>query len=397
MDLTFSEKEEQFRLRLRDWLEQNLPEGWLEGKTGLPEDSKERELFLRDWQRKLYEGGWAGLSWPKEYGGQGATLIEQVIYEQELVRVNAPPMLNVIGISTVGPTLISIGTEYQRKRYIPKLLNGEEIWCQGYSEPNAGSDLAALQTSAIKEGDQWIINGQKIWTSQAHLADKCFLLARTQRTGRKHQGITAFIVDMKQKGIETRSIHQINEKQDFSEAFFNDVIAYDEDIVGELNDGWKVGLTLLSHERFGAARQIFLLQGIFKNLIQDIKRLEKNGHSIATDPVIRMQLFNLYTKVKTALLNYYRNITNQMKRGYPGPYGSMDKLNSSELLKELYGFVLSLHGPASTLYKEDALIRTSVQEGYLSALSRTIAGGTSSIQRNIIAERILGLPKDIKK
>jgi alkylation response protein AidB-like acyl-CoA dehydrogenase len=397
MDFSFSEKDEEFRQELRTWLEITLPEGWLDGKRSIPEEDRERAAFLRDWQRKLYTGNWAGISWPQEYGGRGATLLEEVVYQQEMARVKAPPMLNLIGIAMVGPTLMQIGSEEQKRNYISKILSGEEIWCQGYSEPNAGSDLAALQTRARKEGDRWIINGQKIWTSFAHLADKCFLLARTDQTGKKHEGITAFIVDMHQEGIETRAIHQMNGHRDFNEVFFTDAVAKEEDIVGEINDGWRVSLILLNHERVGVARRVFDLQEQFKELIRMTKSLTKNGRPLLEEMHVRQKLVDYYARTHGALLNYYRNLTKTMERGHPGPEGSMDKLGYSELGKEMFGYGVKLQGAFSTLWKEDSRYNPSWQETYMSFFGYTIAGGSSEIQRNIIAERILGLPKDSKK
>ncbi|OUM84611.1 MAG: acyl-CoA dehydrogenase [Bacillus thermozeamaize] len=396
MDFSFSPEEEKFRMELRQWLEENLPEGWLEGKVTLPEDRFERTEFLRQWQRKLYEGGWAGISWPKEYGGRGATLIEEVIYEQEMARVKAPPVLNSIGIWMVGPTLLQIGTEEQRKKYVPKILSGEEIWCQGYSEPNAGSDLAAIQTRAERKNGRWVINGQKIWTSYAHVADRCFLLARTSNTGKKHEGITAFLVDMHQPGVETRPIHQMNDQYDFNEVFFNDAVAEDADIVGEVDDGWKVGLILLGHERVGIARWVFRLQGQFEELVEMTKRLEQGGQPLIKDPFVRQRLIDYYARTKAALYTYYRHLTKQLKTGHPGPEGSMDKLLSGALIQELLGYAVSLQGAYSSLWREDALVNPIWQNSYLRAFGHTIEGGTSEIQKNIVAERILGLPKDVK-
>ncbi|MFA1710112.1 acyl-CoA dehydrogenase family protein [Peribacillus frigoritolerans] len=396
MDFSFSEQEEAFRKELRLWLEKNLPEGWLEGKRILPEGEKERGSFLRDWQRKLYEGNWTGISWPKEYGGRGASLMEEVVYQQEMSRVKAPPELNLIGIGMVGPTLMQIGTAEQKSKYIPKILSGEEIWCQGYSEPNAGSDLAALQTRASKEGNSWIINGQKIWTSFAHLSDRCFVLARTDNTGKKHQGITAFLVDMHQEGIELRPIHQMNDQSDFNEVFFNDVVVKEEDIVGEINDGWRVSITLLMHERVTVARRIFDLQEQFNDLVKMAQTLKKNERPLIENPMVRSQLVDYYARTRGQLLNYYRNLTMQIKNGHPGPEGSMSKLGYSDLGKEMFGYGVKLQGAYSTLWKEDSCVDPSWQRTYMTFFGYTIAGGTSEIQKNIIAERLLGLPKDNK-
>ncbi|MCK2011486.1 acyl-CoA dehydrogenase family protein, partial [Peribacillus sp. Aquil_B8] len=249
MDFSFTTKEEEFRLELRTWLEGNLPEGWLEGTSNVSKDEGEYAAFLRNWQRKLYEGGWAAIAWPKKYGGREATLMEEIVYQQEMVRVKAPALVNYVGIHMVGPTLMQIGTDEQKAKYIQKILTGEEVWCQGYSEPNAGSDLSAIQTSAVKDGNRWIINGQKVWTSFGHLADRCFLLARTNRFDKKHKGITVFLLDMNQPGVETRPIIQMDGQHDFNEVYLNDAIAYDAEIVGEVDEGWKVTIALLMHER----------------------------------------------------------------------------------------------------------------------------------------------------
>ncbi len=396
MDFSYTAKELDFQNELRAWLEANLPEGWLEGRRHIPEGNNDKGAFLREWQRKVAEGRWAGISWPQQYGGRGATMIEEVIYEQEMARVKAPPVLAIIGTAMVGPTLLQIGTQEQKEKYIPKILNGEEIWCQGYSEPNAGSDLAAIQTKAVKQGDKWIINGQKIWTSYAHLSDRCFLLARTENTGKKHEGITAFLVDMHQDGVETRTIRSINDRRDFNEVFFNDAVAYDADIVGEVNNGWKVSLTLLSHERVGVARQTFRLQKQFDELVELAREIEKNGRPLIADPIVRQDLAAFRAKTKGLLFSYYRHLTSALKTGRPGPEGSMDKLASSELGQEMLAYAMSLHGAVNTLWKEDAEIDQSWQHDYLRSFAYTIEGGTSEIQKNIVAERILGLPKDIK-
>ncbi|MFC4024061.1 acyl-CoA dehydrogenase family protein [Oceanobacillus longus] len=396
MDFSFTEKEESFRDELRQWLEANLPEGWLEGKREIPEGIEEQRKFFKGWQKKLFEGNWSGISWPREYGGRGASLIEEVIYEQEMARVKAPPQINAIGVAMVGPTLLQIGTKEQKERYVHKILNGEEIWCQGYSEPNSGSDLASLQTTAVKKGDKWVINGQKIWTSVAHLADRCFVLARTKNTGKKHEGITAFLIDMEQEGVELKGIRSIDDRKDFNEVFLNDAIAYEADVVGEVNDGWRVSLILLSHERTGVARQIFQLQKTFDEVVELANTMERGGVRLIENPIIRQKIAKLKAKSRGLLLNYYRNLTNTIKRGYPGPEGSMEKLGASELGQEIYDFALSLHGSASTLWKNDALVSGEWQRHYLRSRAYTIEGGTSDIQRNIVAERVLGLPKDIK-
>ncbi|SEN04667.1 Acyl-CoA dehydrogenase [Mesobacillus persicus] len=396
MDFSFSKKEEKFRSTLRSWLEENLPEGWLEGKNVITKENAEYWDFLRSWQKTLYEGGYAAIAWPEKYGGRNATLMEEIIYQQEMVRANAPQLINYVGIHMVGPTLIQIGTEEQKEKYIEKILTGEEVWCQGYSEPNAGSDLTAIQTSAVKNGDHWVINGQKVWTSFGHVADKCFLLARTSSsTEKKHKGITVFLVDMHQEGVETRPIIQMDGEHDFNEVYLNDAIASDADIIGEVDEGWKVMIALLMHERTGIGGQLFTLEQQFKDLVKMTNEVEEDGKPLIKDPFVRQKMVDLYTRSRGSLLNYYRNLTTTLKRGYPGAEGSMDKLLVSELTKEVFSYAVSLQNHQGVLWKEDALVDTYWQDKFLHSFGMTIGGGTSEVQKNTIAERILGLPKDL--
>ncbi|MFS0780395.1 acyl-CoA dehydrogenase family protein [Bacillus sp. 1P06AnD] len=395
MDFSFTEKEETFRHELRSWLEENLPEGWMEGKRHLDKNSEEYPAFLRNWQNKLNEGRWGAIAWPEEYGGRNATLMEEIIYQQEMVRVEAPPLINYVGIHMVGPTVMQIGTEEQKEQYIEKILTGEEVWCQGYSEPNAGSDLTAIQTSAVKKGDKWIINGQKVWTSFGHLADRCFLLARTSNQEKRHKGITVFLLDMHQSGVETRPIIQMDGQHDFNEVYLNDAVAYDSDIIGEVDEGWRVTIALLMHERTGIGGQVFTLEKQFEDLVKDAQRLNLNGQPALKDPYVRQKMVDLYTKTKGSLLNYYRNLTKTLKNGQPGPEGSMDKLMVSELTKEVFSYAVSMQGHQGILWKDDAILNPFWQENFLYSFGMTIGGGTSEVQKNTIGERILGLPKDM--
>ncbi|MFE4352827.1 acyl-CoA dehydrogenase family protein [Peribacillus butanolivorans] len=396
MDFSFTTKEEEFRHELRTWLEENLPEGWLDGTNKVSKNEDEYAIFLRNWQRKLYEGGWAAVAWPEKYGGREATLMEEIVYQQEMVRVKAPALVNYVGIHMVAPTLMQIGTEEQKSKYIQKILTGEEVWCQGYSEPNAGSDLSAIQTSAVKDGDRWIINGQKVWTSFGHLADRCFLLARTNRFDKKHKGITVFLLDMNQPGVETRPIIQMDGQHDFNEVYLNDAIAYDAEIVGEVDEGWKVTIALLMHERTGIGGQVFTLEQQFNELVSLTKELKEDDKPLMANPLVRKEMIDLYTRTRGSLLNYYRNLTKTLKNGHPGAEGSMDKLMVSELTKELLSQSISLQGHQGVLWKEDAITANSYwQDNYLYSFGQTIGGGTSEIQKNTIGERILGLPKDM--
>ncbi|VDG97063.1 (R)-benzylsuccinyl-CoA dehydrogenase [Lysinibacillus sphaericus] len=395
MDFTFTEKEEKFRGELRGWLEVNLPKGWLQGDRKLPEDNEHYSKFLRDWQRTLYEGGWAAISWPKEYGGRDATLMEEIIYHQEMVRVQSPPLVNYIGIHMVAPTLMQMGTDAQKEEFIEKILTGEQVWSQGYSEPGAGSDLTALQTTAVKKDGKWVINGQKVWTSFAHLADRCFLLTKTSQSEKKHEGITVFLLDMDQEGVETRPIVQMDGHQEFNEVYLTDAIATDEDIVGEEGKGWAVLIALMLHERSGIAAQVFTLEQQFDSVIEMAKTVRVNGCLLIEDPFVEDGLADLYARINGAKLNYYRNITHTLKNGRPGPESSLDKLLVSELTKELFDFAMSIQGHAGVLTNDDSIFDAEMQGQYLASFGATIGGGTSEVQRNTIGERILGLPKDL--
>lgn len=396
MDFAYTAAEEQFRLELRKWLETNLPDGWLDGTFKMPEEQVELGRFLRDWQYKLAEGRWAAIAWPEKNGGRGATLMEEIIYHQEMVRVKAPPLVNYVGLHMVGPTLMQIGTPEQQEKYIPKILSGEEVWCQGYSEPNAGSDLAAVKTTAVKDVDKWIINGQKIWTSFAHFADRCFLVARTSKGEKKHAGITCFLLDMNQPGVEVRPIIQMDGDHDFNEVYLNDAVAYDTDIIGQLDDGWRVTIALLMHERTGIGAQVFSLEQQFEGLVELAQTVTEDCTPIIEKADVRKRLLDLYMKSRGSLLNYYRNLTKQLKVGHPGVEGSMDKLFVSEVTKELFAESVSLQGHQGVLWKGDAIFGDSYwQKNYLYSFGQTIGGGTSEIQKNTIAERLLGLPKDV--
>ena len=396
MNFTFTQEEEQFRQELRKWLEENLPAGWLQGDRTLPEDDQQRKAFLKNWQQKLYEGGWAGIHWPKKYGGRGATLIQEVIYQEELARVKAPPVLNFMGINMVGPTLIQMGTPDQKERYIDKILTGEEIWCQGFSEPNAGSDLAGIQTRAVERDGKWYITGQKVWTTFAHMADKCLILVRTDNSGKRHEGLTAFLIDMHQPGVEVKPIYQMNDDHDFNELFLQDAVAEPTDIVLGIGKGWQVSMALLSHERVGVAGTIFYLEHLFSDLITDMKSISYRNKPVIEDPYFVRELTKHYIRLQAARLNYYRNLTKTIELGYPGPEGSIDKLVSSELSKVITGFATSAQGLYGSCWKDDTHTQVDWQHQYLQSFGSTIAGGTTEVLKNVIGERILSLPRDLK-
>lgn len=390
MDFELTEQEKGFRDDLRQWLQDNLPEGWGE-TTFEPVDLHEKVSFLKDWSRKLHEAGYAGLNWPKEYGGAGATLMEQVIFNEEVARFKAPTPYNGIAIGMVGPTLIEVGTEAQKQRYLSKMLNCEEIWCQGYSEPGSGSDLASLQTRAVQDGDEFVINGQKVWTSYAHDAAFCFLLARTDPDVPKHKGLSCFIVDMQDPGISVRPLRQITGESEFNEVFFENVRVPRDNLVGELNNGWMVGIGLLMHER---ATTSILTQANLQVLIKDLIELARQRGRNA-DPVMRQRLAQLHI-ASEALKNYgYRNLTRRLRGLPPGPEGSAHRLGLTLLVQQAQELAMELQGPYSQLMhgSPGAIQDGAWQFSFLRSRSATIAAGTAEIQRNIIAERVLRLPK----
>jgi alkylation response protein AidB-like acyl-CoA dehydrogenase len=394
MDFRDNPDEAAFRKEIRDWLENNIPTDWDRSQLSLipPEDRLE---MLRDWQRRLHEGGWAGISWPKEYGGRGATLLEQAIFNQEVARQKAPPPINVIGLGMAGPTIINHGSHEQKDRYLEKILSAEEIWCQGFSEPGAGSDLGGLRSTAILDGDSWIINGQKVWTSLAHVSDWCIFLARTDTTAPKHKGITYFLVDMKSPGIEVRPLRQITGSADFNEMFFTDVRVPRESILGEVNDGWRIAMTTLLHERgtLGFALSVGARVAL-DELITLARETKKNGKPAIEDPTIRQRLATLHVEVEALRLNNYRALTGLMKSGIPGPEGSLSKLIWSESMQRLGDLAVEILGPAGMLEKWEKNPRVNTwQFIHLRSRGHTIEAGTSEILRNIVAERVLGLPK----
>jgi len=393
MDFSYAEEQEEFRHELRGWLEENLPDGWLEGEQDLPDDEEERIQFLRDWQRTLYEGNWAGPHWPAEYGGRGATVVEQTIYREEMTRVDAPPQINAIGINFVGPTLIEEGTEEQKEQFVQNILSGEEIWCQGYSEPEAGSDIASLTTSAEKQGDEFVINGQKIWTSYAHAADWCFLVTRTDDSGTKHEGITTLLVDMHQEGVTVEPIHQASDAYQFNQVYFDDAVTTEDMVVGEVDKGWDVVMTLSSFEH-GTTRA-YEVERRYHELLEYCRNTERNGQLLVEDPHVRQQLAEFDNRVQAAKLTHFRNVSKTMETGMPGPEGSMDLVVSDELATDLENFAVDVVGPEASLWEDNGASGASVYD-YLQSYGLWIAAGTGDVQRNIIGERVLGLPKDIK-
>ena len=391
MDLNLTPNEQQFRDEFRAWLKANVPPEWTGGGT----NSEDRGVYLdylRDWQRKLYESGWAGIAWPKEYGGRGATLMEQAIFQEELARAGAPQLIGTIGLSLVGPTIIAMGTEEQKARYLPKILSGEEIWCQGFSEPNAGSDLAALGTKATRDGEDFIVNGQKIWTSFAQMADWCLLLVRTDTEAPKHRGITCLLADMHSEGISVRPLRQMSGDAGFNEVFFSNVRVNASQVLGEIDKGWTTAIAALMNERanLGTGAQV-LFKRHLEALIARARTITRDdGRPASEDPLVRQKLAQAYLELEILRLNTNRALTSLSKTGVPGPEGSTQKLYWSEMNQRTQQIAQEILGPYGQLKDFD---NGMWEYAYLRSRGNTIEAGTSEIQRNIIAERVLGLPK----
>src|SRR5580692_11723975 len=325
MDLTFSEQETAFRDELRGWLAVNQPEA----KPAADAGDDAQFAYRRDWQRRLYDAGWAAPAWPTEYGGRGASQSESAIYFVELGRARVPFAANTLGLLLGGPTLMVWGTPEQKERYLAPILSAEEIWCQGFSEPDAGSDLAALKTRAVKDGEEWVVTGQKVWTSGAQYSKWCMLVARTDPDSPKHKGLTYFLMDMEQDAVQVRPLRQITGEAEFNELFIEEARIPDANVIGGVGNGWKVALTTLMNERAGLG---FLLQIRLRQLLDRLVR--EAGPKASEDPVIADQLGSLYLKTEVLRLTAYRGLTAIEKYGEPGPEGSLLKWMWSEANQE---------------------------------------------------------------
>jgi len=376
VDLTFSESELAFRDEFRSWLQDNVP-------GDPPEGEDDAYRFRRDWQRKLYDGGWAAVHWPREFGGRDASLVEAAIFNEELARARAPFPANVLGLLLAGPTIMIWGDEEQKNRYLSPIMSGEEIWCQGFSEPEAGSDLAALKTRAVKDGDEWVVTGQKVWTSGAQYSKWCMLVARTDMDAPKHKGLTYFILDMEQEAVQVRPLRQITGEAEFNELFIEEARIPDANVLGGVGNGWKVALTTLMNERAGLA---FGLQvGLKVKLDQLTEAATARG--LLDDPIVADKLGDLHVKCEILRLTAYRGLTATMKYGQPGPEGSLTKLMWSSTNQQLMQAATDILGP-------EALLTDSPWSfDLLRSRGNTIEGGTTEILKNIVAERVLGLPR----
>ena len=393
MDLNLSPEELQFRDELRDWLRASVPRDWSEWREKPIEESFP---YLRAWQQKLHEGRWAAVSWPKEYGGRSATVTQQAIFWEEVARVEAPPMANALGLGLIGPTIIAFGTEEQKKRFIPKILSAEEIWCQGFSEPNAGSDLASLQTEARLDGDHYIVNGQKVWTSYGWVGNWCELVVRTDPSVPKHKGLTVLLIDMKSPGVEVRPLRQMTGESEFNEMFFRDVRVPAENVLGKVNDGWNVAVNTLMHERgaYGARLHPLFKRNI-NRLIELSRKFQKNGHPAVQDPLTRQKLAQCYAEIEIMRMNQLRAFSRISATGVPGPEGSIQKIFWSELNQRLQQIAQEIFGSYGQLLAGDgqAVDKGIWSYGYLRTRGNTIEAGTSEVQRSIIGHFVLGLPK----
>ncbi|MEK7446885.1 MAG: acyl-CoA dehydrogenase family protein [candidate division NC10 bacterium] len=397
MDLALTPEQMSFRDEVRSWLKVNLPQDWLETvRAGSDIPRSDAYDFLSRWQRKLYDAGFMGLTWPKEYGGRGLTFMEELILHEEMALVKAPPVLNILAIGMAGPTIIAYGTEEQKKRYPAKMLSCEEIWCQGYSEPNAGSDLAALQTRAVKDGEYWVVNGQKVWTSLAQLADWMMLLARTDPGAPRHKGITYFLLDMTLPGITVKPLTQITGDPEFNEVYLDNVRVHESQILGGLNNGWAVGMTTLMYERLalGFGLQVRLRIAL-DGLIELARRTRRNGSPATKDATIRQKLAQLWIDTEVFKYTGARAITKLLKGELPGPEASTGKMMWVEGHQRLQELAMEIQGPYSQLTRGSkwAIESGLWQYSFLRSLANSIEGGTTEIMKNIIGERVLGLPK----
>ena len=413
MDLTYPPEAEAFRLQVRAWLDDNLPEGW--GTPGFKTTAEERAQFDKEWTPKLADGGWICASWPVEYGGRGLSTIESVVLNEEFARVNAPMRADFFGDTLVGPTILKWGTEEQKAFFLPKILRGEITWCQGFSEPDAGSDLASLKTRAELDGDEWVINGQKVWTTQAQHADYVFLLCRTDPEAPQHKGISYLLVPMRQPGVEVRPITQVDGSAEFNEVFFTNARCGRDMVVGGVNNGWQVAMTTLGFERGTSATTGH--RRFSKELDTIISKARHNGR--ISDPLIRQRIAQAWTKVKIMEVNGLRTLTDALTGEHAAAaLGAANKMFWSEYHRDVMELALDILGMEGQILtggsgaeadgSEEVLPGTgprrgrpgypvsALQASFFFSRSETIWGGTAQIQRNIVGERVLGLPKEPK-
>jgi alkylation response protein AidB-like acyl-CoA dehydrogenase len=394
MDFSLTAEQARFRDELRAWLRDNLAD---ELATPMPPMGKRDALERRQrWQRKVYEAGYVGVAWPEKYGGRGLSLIESMIVNEEMARAKAPDLINVIGLNMAGPTIIHHGTEEQKAQYLQGILTADDVWCQGFSEPNSGSDLASLQTRAVADGDEFVVNGQKVWTTLGHVAKWCILLTRTGSADEKHSGLTYLIVDMKSPGVEVKPLVQMTGDAEFNEIYFTDVRVPRANLLGGVGEGWRVAMTTLMHERatLGVALQV-RSRIAFDELAALARETRDNGAPKSEDPLVRQKLAQLFIETEVMRFNGYRGLTAMLRGDPPGPEGTINKLMWSEVNQRLMDTALEVMGPAALLAEgeDSAPAGGRWSYGFLRSRANSIEGGTSEVLRNIIAERVLGLPR----
>ena len=394
MNITFTQQEEGFRQEIRDFLSEELPENWDPlGKPG--QTAEEQQEFSRGMSKRLADRGWLTLAWPEEYGGQGRSIMEQVIYNEEMSYWNVPGTeLGTGAISWVGPVLMLAGTDDQKREHLPPIAKAERYWCTLYSEPGSGSDLASLQTSAVRDGDDFVLNGQKIWTSSAHFADWGWLAARTNTDAPKHRGISIFMLDMKSPGVEVRPIYNMAGGHDFNEVYFNDVRVPSGNLVGTEDRGWYTLAVALDFERSGVGYSAGARRTL-DALTRYVKDTERGGAPLRSDPNVRRKLAQRYVETEISRWLSYRVAWMQSQGQIPNAEASMSKMYGTELTQRVARTGMEILGLAGQLSGESswAPLHGHIQNAYLMSTSSTIAAGTSEIQRNIIAQRGLGLPR----
>jgi hypothetical protein len=408
VELAYAPQDEAFRAEIRAWLKENLPQGWFDSNFEM--SSEERKKFNDEWPEKLFKGGWICATWPKEYGGKGLTTMQGVVLSEEFANARAPMRADFFGDTLVGPTILQWGTEEQKKEFLPKILSGQVRWCQGFSEPNSGSDLASLKTSAILDGDEWVINGQKVWTTQGHHANYCFLLTRTDPDAPKHKGISYLLVPMDQPGVEVRGIVQPDGTAEFCEVFFTNARCPKDNVVGGVNNGWQVANSTLAFERGTSATTGYRRFEEEYNII--VAAAKRNG--AINDPVIRQRLMKFYAKIHILRFHGLRSLSatlNNSRDLSVAAIGAFNKMYWSEMHKEAMELGLDIYGPEAMLVdcggdgswpgtarerRRPGYPVSAMMSAFFFSRSETIWGGTSQIQRNIVGERVLGLPKEPK-
>jgi hypothetical protein len=399
MDFDDTPQEAAFRARARAWLERSAkprdPDAPAPDALGGEREDDAVIAASKAWQAKKFDEGWAVLTWPKEYGGQGLGRMEQVIWNHEEARFETPPSLYVIGHGMLGPTLLAHGTKEQKERWLREMARGQVVWCQLFSEPDAGSDLAGLRTSAVRKGDRWVIDGQKIWSTGAHYSDWGMIVTRTDPDAAKHAGLTYFVVDMHAPGIEVRPIRQINGASGFNEVFFSGVEVSDAYRLGAVGDGWRVALTTLMNER------VAIGAGGGAGRVRDLFRLARevliDGRPALENHAVRQRLADFYIRAKGLQYTSYRTLSAISRGATPGPEGSIGKAVGAPLAQEMASFAMELQGAMGALLDpERAAQQGTWQDAYLGTPGLRIAGGTDEILRNIIAERVLGLPPEVR-